>query len=95
MRINIFQRAKIAVQELPHQFAEELLVVRKANLRHGDAFRFQRPHQQLDLRAFSGAVNPFNNDEFSARSHRFLPVYHTLARRTSIAAIPARLATTC
>src|ERR1700722_15843879 len=78
MRIHLFQRAEIAVQELPRQFAEESLIVGKSNGSNRQALGFQRAHQAFDLRAFSGPVNPFHHNEFSARSHEFLRVYHTL-----------------
>jgi hypothetical protein len=69
VRVNRFQRAEIAVQELADHFAEPGIVLRETGGKNGVAGRDQGFFKQFDLRAFAAAVNALDGDEFSRRSH--------------------------
>lgn len=69
MRIDVDELAKVAVQELRDQFAEEPIVPRKAEARVRDSVGLKRASEQFDLRALSGTIDSFENDQFSVRSH--------------------------
>jgi hypothetical protein len=74
VRVNRFQRAKVAVQELADHFAEPGIVLRETGGKNGMAGRDQGFFEQIDLRAFAAAVDALNGDEFSWGSHVRKPV---------------------
>jgi hypothetical protein len=82
MGIDRVEPAKITVQKLSNEFAEESVVVRESDLFYGDFLLRERSRKHFNLGTLPGPVNPFNNNEFSARRHRFPQVYHT-GRTTS------------
>lgn len=70
MRVNGFERAKIAVEKLADHFAEPGgFVLRKASGKDGMACRGESFFEESDLSAFAAAVDAFDGDEFSGRRH--------------------------
>src|SRR5271165_3919708 len=65
--VDLLERAKLAVQELPHKFAEARIVFREPGLVHGVAALAQRARQEFHLRAFAAAVDALDGDEFPER----------------------------
>src|SRR5579863_7922380 len=71
MRVNGFQWAEFAIEKARDEFTEESLVAREAHLRESDAARRKCARYHFQLRAFPGAVNSFEDDEFAAGRHVF------------------------
>ena len=69
MRVHVIAGAEFAVQEARHQVAEEAVVAREADAFVREAALGERGRQQIELRALSGAVNSFEDDEFPAWRH--------------------------
>lgn len=69
MRVDLFKRAKVTVQELSHHFSEPRFVLREAGGINGVAARAQFVLEQADLCVLSAAVNAFNCDELSELRH--------------------------
>ena len=67
--IDGVERAEIAVQKLAGEFAEEAVVTRETDLAERDFAIGESADEHVELRPFSGAVNSFEDDEFSARGH--------------------------
>src|SRR5579871_5565867 len=70
MRIDGMEWAKVPIKELPGHFSEETLVVGEADLGERDFAVVKSVGQKLELRAFAGAVDSFEDNEFSARGHK-------------------------
>jgi len=65
VRIDGFQRAKIAVQKLADHFAEPRIVLGEASGVDVVAARFESKCQQFDLGAFAAAIDAFDGDKLS------------------------------
>ena len=74
VRVNRFERAKVAVQELTDHFAEPGVVLRETGGINGIAGGDESFLEQIDLRALAAAVDAFDGDEFSRWSHVRRPV---------------------
>ncbi len=74
MRVNGFQRTKIAIEELADHFAEPGIVLGEAGRIDGMAIGDQGFFQQLYLCALAAAVDALDGDEFSWRCHVRRPV---------------------
>lgn len=74
MRINSFEGAEIAIEELADHFAEPGIVLGKAGGINGVAAGDECFFEQGDLSALAAAVNTFDGDEFSGREHVCRPV---------------------
>lgn len=70
MRVHLSQRAEFAIQVSRYHAAKESIVPREAHLDVLDAALLKRAREQLNLRAFAGAVDSFERDEFTAGCHR-------------------------
>ncbi len=68
MRVHFFEGSEFAVEELRDHPAEPGIVLRKGDAEDGVAAGGESFFQQLDLRSFAAAVNPFDGDE-CARCH--------------------------
>jgi PLP dependent protein len=69
MRVHRRKRAEVAVQKLRHELAEKAAVIGEADLRKRDFPPAEFTSEGLDLRAFPGTVDSFENDELSADRH--------------------------
>ena len=74
VRVDGFERAKIAVEELADHFAEPGIVLGETGRIDGMAAGGQGFLEQIDLRALAAAVDAFDGDEFSRWSHVRRPV---------------------
>jgi hypothetical protein len=74
VRVNGFEGAKIAVEELSDHFAEPGVVLGETGGVDGVPAGQQSFLQQIDLRTFTAAVDALDGDEFSWRSHVRKPV---------------------
>ena len=69
VRVDGFERAEIAVEELPDHFAEPGIVFGEASRINDVAAGDQCFLEQIDLRALAAAIDSFDGDEFSGVSH--------------------------
>ena len=69
MRVDGFERAEVAVQELADHFAKPGIVLREAGGVDGMAAGAEGVGQQFHLRALAAAVDAFNSNEFSESGH--------------------------
>lgn len=67
MRINAFERAELAIEKTADHFAEPGVILRESGGVGGITARGQGLGKQIDLRAFSAAVDALDGDDFSAR----------------------------
>ena len=74
VRVDRFERAKIAVEELADHFAEPGIVLGETGRINGIAVSVQGFLQKLDLGAFAAAVDALDGDEFSGLRHVRRPV---------------------
>jgi hypothetical protein len=74
MRVDGFEGAEIAVEELADHFAEPGIVLRETGGIDGMAGCGQGLFEEIDLGAFAAAVDALDGDEFSWRSHVRKPV---------------------
>ena len=79
LRIDAFERAEIAVEELADHFAEPGVVLWKAGGKDGVAARLEAERQEFDLRALATAVDALDGDEFSGSGHFFSVTANPLA----------------
>ena len=79
MRVHGFKRAEIAVEVAPSEFAERRIIPRESDAHEGEAARFKRVREQIELRALARAVDSFERNQFSAWLHE-LDVSLTCAR---------------
>ena len=69
VRVHGGERAKFAIQKLRHELAEKAGIVGKADLRERHSPAAEFPGERFELRAFPGAVDSFEHDEFAAGRH--------------------------
>jgi hypothetical protein len=74
VRVDRFEGAKIAVEELADHFAEPGIVLGETGRINGIAVSVQGFLQKLDLGAFAAAVDALDGDEFSGLRHVRRPV---------------------
>jgi len=74
VRVDCFERAKIAVEELADHFAEPRIVLGETCRIDGMAAGVQSFLQQIDLGALAAAVDALDGDEFSGLRHVRRPV---------------------
>ena len=74
VRVDRFEGAKIAVEELADHFAEPGIVLGETGGINGMAAGVEGFFEQLDLGAFAAAVDSFDGDEFSWCCHVRRPV---------------------
>ena len=64
-RIDLIERAKFAIEELPDHLAEPRIVVGKTGRVNLSAASGQGFLEQVELGALAAPVDAFNNDEFA------------------------------
>ena len=69
VRVDTFERAEIAVEELADHFPEPGVVLRKTGGVDGVATRLEAERQEFDLRALATAIDALDGDEFSGNGH--------------------------
>jgi hypothetical protein len=74
VRVNRFESAKIAVQELADHFAEPGIILGESGGINGMAIGDQSFLQQFDLGALAAAVDALDGYEFSRWRHVRRPV---------------------
>jgi hypothetical protein len=72
MSVHGIERPEITIQKARDQFAEESFIAREADLTQRNIALGKGASEHVELRPFSGAVNSFKDDEFSARWHRMV-----------------------
>src|SRR5690242_9177706 len=77
MRIDIFQRTQVSIQELPNHLAKPRIVLRETRLINRMAPGAQGLGQQFDLGTLAAAIDSLNGDQFSASSHFQWTAYRT------------------
>src|SRR5260370_38538301 len=62
VRVDGFKRTEIAIEIAPREFAEARIVARESDALDREPPRLKCKGKQIQLRAFSGAVNSFERD---------------------------------
>jgi hypothetical protein len=68
--VDCVERPEVAIQKARDKLAKKSVIAREADLAEWDVALGKRAGEHVELRPFSGAVNSFEDDEFSARCHR-------------------------
>ena len=74
MRVDGFEGAEITVEKLADHFSEPGIVLGKTRRIDRMSPSEQRLFEEIDLGALAAAVDSFNGDEYSGRSHVRKPV---------------------
>jgi pyridoxal phosphate enzyme (YggS family) len=64
------ERTELSIEVAGDELAEGRCVARKAHTNNRNSAGFEPVRKQVELRALSGAVNAFQDDQFSAQGHR-------------------------